>query len=267
MANLLISGPISLATLRDTLIRLEDTIIFSLIERSQFAQNSSIYKPNIIKFADGFQGSFLEWFLLEVENVHAKVRRYQSPDEYPFTKTSTTPVLEPLDYPSHLHEQGKLINVNDEIKAIYLDFVVPRISKPGDDSNYGSSATRDIECLQALSRRIHYGKFVAESKFTDPKYQEKYIELIKNKDRDAIMELLTDSNVEKKLLDRVRTKCEIFGQDLSVSTQTQTQTQDPLSNTSSGLRVSSDTVVQLYRDYIIPLTKKVEVEYLLQRLD
>jgi chorismate mutase len=24
--------------------------------------------------------------------------------------------------------------------------------------NYGSSATRDVECLQALSKRIHYGK-------------------------------------------------------------------------------------------------------------
>jgi hypothetical protein len=27
-----------------------------------------------------------------------------------------------------------------------------------DDGNYGSSATRDVEVLQALSRRIHFGK-------------------------------------------------------------------------------------------------------------
>jgi chorismate mutase len=29
----------------------------------------------------------------------------------------------------------------------------------GDDGNYGSAATRDIECLQAISRRIHCGSF------------------------------------------------------------------------------------------------------------
>ena len=27
-----------------------------------------------------------------------------------------------------------------------------------DDGNYGSSATRDVEVLQALSRRIHFGE-------------------------------------------------------------------------------------------------------------
>ena len=32
----------------------------------------------------------------------------------------------------------------------------------GDDGNYGSSAVCDTECLQALSKRIHYGKFIAE---------------------------------------------------------------------------------------------------------
>ena len=41
---------------------------------------------------------------------------------------------------------------------IYTKSIVPEICQDRDDSNYGSSATRDIECLQALSRRIHYGK-------------------------------------------------------------------------------------------------------------
>lgn len=27
-----------------------------------------------------------------------------------------------------------------------------------DDGNYGSSATRDVDVLQALSRRIHFGE-------------------------------------------------------------------------------------------------------------
>lgn len=39
------------------------------------------------------------------------------------------------------------------------------IAAAGDDGNYGSAATLDVLCLQALSKRIHYGKFVAEAKF------------------------------------------------------------------------------------------------------
>lgn len=39
------------------------------------------------------------------------------------------------------------------------------LTAPGDDFNYGSAATLDVQCLQALSQRIHYGKWVAEAKF------------------------------------------------------------------------------------------------------
>jgi chorismate mutase len=44
----------------------------------------------------------------------------------------------------------------------YVKKIAPAITKPGkgrleDDGNYGSAATRDVEVLQALSRRIHYG--------------------------------------------------------------------------------------------------------------
>ena len=35
----------------------------------------------------------------------------------------------------------------------------------GDDGNYGSAAVCDIAVLQALSKRIHFGKFIAEAKF------------------------------------------------------------------------------------------------------
>lgn len=41
---------------------------------------------------------------------------------------------------------------------IYVKDIVPTITKSGDDMNYGSSVTKDIEALQALSKRIHFGK-------------------------------------------------------------------------------------------------------------
>lgn len=51
--------------------------------------------------------------------------------------------------------------------------------------------------LQALSKRVHYGKFVAEAKFLEQR--EKYTQLIKRGDSDAIMDLLTNKGVEKQV--------------------------------------------------------------------
>ncbi len=94
--------PLSLTNIRSVLIRLEETIIFGLIERAQFAHNPRIYirgafpelrkevpsvirsssssssssttKPTDSEGADvatgGFDGSWLEWFLHETECFH-----------------------------------------------------------------------------------------------------------------------------------------------------------------------------------------------------
>ena len=45
----------------------------------------------------------------------------------------------------------------------YLKVIVPAIAEKGDDEQYGSSVITDIAVLQALSKRVHFGKFVAES--------------------------------------------------------------------------------------------------------
>lgn len=47
----------------------------------------------------------------------------------------------------------------------YVSEIVPMICEPGDDEQHGSSVVCDVSALQALSRRVHLGKFVAESKF------------------------------------------------------------------------------------------------------
>jgi chorismate mutase len=47
--------------------------------------------------------------------------------------------------------------VNSRILDFYVEKIVPGITKHVDDGNYGSAATRDVEVLQALSRRIHFG--------------------------------------------------------------------------------------------------------------
>ena len=43
---------------------------------------------------------------------------------------------------------------------------LPAICEAGDDGHHGSSVVADVACLQAISERVHYGVFVAESKYT-----------------------------------------------------------------------------------------------------
>lgn len=70
---ILTSDPLSLDRIRSILTRLEDTIIFSLIERAQFAHNPKIYRRGEfeeLRDKTGFTGSWLEWFLKETETFH-----------------------------------------------------------------------------------------------------------------------------------------------------------------------------------------------------
>ena len=73
-----LSKVLSLDNIRQTLIRQEDTIIFSLIERAQFARNAAVYEPDAIPVpgfnASGQRYSLLEYLLRETEQVHGKIR-------------------------------------------------------------------------------------------------------------------------------------------------------------------------------------------------
>jgi len=66
--------PLSLDRIRSVLVRLEDTIIFSLIERAQFAHNPRMYQRGTFKELTqiGFEGTWLDWFLKETESFHGE---------------------------------------------------------------------------------------------------------------------------------------------------------------------------------------------------
>ncbi|KAF6816974.1 chorismate mutase [Colletotrichum sojae] len=253
------SKALDLSRIRYQLIRLEDTITFHLIERAQFALNKTIYIPGALNIPNS-ELSFMDWYLCEQEKLQSIIRRYESPDEYPFfPEALQKQILKPLHYPRILHPND--VNVNDKIKKFYVETFLPalcpdfgREDRGESQENYGSSATCDIACLQALSRRIHFGKFVAESKFqSDP---EKYTKLIKAEDREGIAEAITNAAVEKKVLERLRLKCLTYGTDPSIGAGPENQA-----------KIDADSVVALYKDFVIPLTKEVEVEYLMQRLE
>jgi len=276
--------PLSLDRIRSVLIRLEDTIIFSLIERAQFAHNPRMYQKGAFKeLVDlGFNGSWLEWFLKEIESFHAKARRYTSPDEYPFTVDLPEPVLPPLDFPAILYPNK--INANLSIYSFYTCAIVPRITRREtlklaakkraqgitgseefeDDGNYGSAATLDVEVLQSISKRVHYGKFVSESKFLENPAA--FIPHILKPNRDALDALITKPEVEQKLLLRLHKKASTYAQDIVLDGEAPVNgVNGKVSTTSS--KIDVDGVVDLYESYIIPLTKEVEVDYLLNRLE
>src|SRR3954466_13872440 len=82
--------------------RLEDTITFHLIERVQFPLNKTIYVPGALNIGNS-KLSLFDWVLREQERLQSLVRRYQSPDEYPFFPDALQePILQPLNYPKIL---------------------------------------------------------------------------------------------------------------------------------------------------------------------
>lgn len=78
--------------------------------------------------------------------------------------------------------------------------------------------------------------------------KEEYIRLIKLKDSQGLMDLLSNLAVEAQVLERLRRKATVYGQ-----------------QTGSGVNVES--ICDMYLKHVIPLTKRVEVEYLMQRLE
>ena len=169
------------------------------------------------------------------------------------------PILKPLNYPQILHPNN--VNVNAKIKDFYINKFLPAVcpdfgreDRGESQENYGSAATSDFPCLQALSRRIHFGKFVAESKFrSDP---EKYTRMIKAGDREGIAESITNTAVEQTIFERLRLKAQTYGKDPYEPEGSEGPT-----------KINVDAVVAMYKDFVIPLTKEVEVEYLMQRLE
>jgi chorismate mutase len=250
----------SLDGVRDSLIRQEETIIFALIERAQYAHNAQTYERDayaslakqevIHPKLKGRSVSFLEAMLFETEQVHARARRYLSPEEHAFFPQDVArPALSELAYPPVLIDDAQ--NINPQVLDAYLTHVVPRTCSKGDDAQHGSSALADIAVLQALSRRIHYGKFVAEAKCRVESGA--FEKLAAEGDIAGIHALLENVAVEDTVVRRAMTKAVVFGQ-------------DALSGNVPGYKVDPQLVANLYRAMIIPLTKQVQVTYLLRRL-
>lgn len=199
--------------------------------------NHTIYQPGRLRIPNT-NLSLFDWMLREQERLHSLVRRYQSPDEYAFfPEVLELPVLPPLNYPKLLHPND--VNLNLDLKDIYIKNILPAVcahptrqERPEAQENYGSAATCDVLCLQALSRRIHFGKFVAEAKFRQE--TDRFKALINAGDKKSLCRLITDEAVEEKVLQRLELKAKTYGM-------------DPSEKNEAPVKINVDAVVDMYR--------------------
>ncbi len=240
---------LDLASIAATLEGLEETIISKLIDRAQFKVNPSIYNKGESEFNGEDQLSLFDLRLLYQERMDADFGRFCVPEERPFNASLPSPKRKVT-----LPDRGlgiddyNSVNLTREIRESYLE-LVKRICRPGSDGQYGSSVEHDIYAVQAIARRIHYGSlFVAESKYRESTSE--YRDLITARDRQGLMTKLTRKEVEDKIVERIRNKVEVL---------------QSTANTRVRHLIDPETVVQFYRETVIPLTKQGEVQYLLQR--
>jgi chorismate mutase len=286
---------LSLDSIRSTLIRQEETIIFSLIERAQFYKNSIVYEKGgfgtlgtplgCVTPEKGAEEelSFLEYMLLGTEVLHCRARRYTSPEEHAFFPErlpTDLDALPSLHYPEDLLSSiggANELNFNKKLMDMYINTVVPSLCTRGDDEQHGSTSLCDIAALQALSRRVHYGKFVA-----DP---EAYQRLVDANDVDGVMELLTNKAVEDQVLRRAWLKAATYGQEpllselppigktgtasivAAAAASAVVAALEALDNEEDHKKgkVEPKVIESVYRDIVIPLTKDIEVAYLFRR--
>mmetsp|Transcript_26817 Transcript_26817/g.33081 ORF Transcript_26817/g.33081 Transcript_26817/m.33081 type:complete len:438 (-) Transcript_26817:52-1365(-) len=317
-SNVKTADVLSLDSIRSTLIRQEETIIFALIERSQYRSNSICYKTDGHGFGDlgtplgastaaideylsspsrtAKSLSFLEYMLIGTEVLHCGVRRYTSPEEHPFfpqcLPSGPNAALPLLEYPTDLLSSigdASSVNFNNILLKKYIDWILPSTTKKGDDEQHGSTVLADIAVLQALSKRVHYGKFVAESKYrSNP---EEYQRLVANNDANGVMELLTNSVVEERVLRRARIKAATYGREplmtqlpdnkavectdttsfvaaaaaSAVASAFEALGQNTIEGIKNSNKIDPVAIEDIYRKFIIPLTKDIEVAYLFRR--
>lgn len=173
----------------------------------------------------------------------------------------------------------------------YLKVMVPAIAEKGDDEQYGSSVITDIAVLQALSKRVHFGKFVAESKYQSNPAG--FQQLVDAGDAEGVMALLTNEKVEEQVLLRAKLKATTYGRDPLMSSMPKVNSGDDDGSTAIIAAAAAQAVVaaieavkcndneecnstikgkvdpaiieSIYRQLIIPMTKDIEVAYLFLR--
>jgi chorismate mutase len=238
----------SLSEISQRLESFEETIVFKLIDRAQFAVNRIVYEEGKSGFKNAGNASLLEMRLAAQERIDAQFGKFCAPEERPFIDRSAPKRKAMVENREILIDDCNAVNLTKGILTAYRS-IVPLICREDDDGHYGSSVELDVYALQAISRRVHFGSFyAAECKLrSDP---DGFGALIDAYDEEGLIMRLTRKEVEERTIERIREK---------------TQATQALVNLDIRKTIKPEVVVDFYRNSIIPLTKKGQALYLLNR--
>lgn len=191
-----------LMSIRETLRLMEDSIIFTLIERSRYKSSHDC----------------LDLFRKFWNEQNSLVFKFQSS-----------------------RAESKIFSeIQEKLFSFYFTNILPANCKDK-ELPLTSVFLKDTNILFQVSERMQQGIFVAQAKFqSEP---ELYQKLAKENNEEEIMRKLTNSEVEEKILFRIEEKAK------------QLNFVNPDFN--------PEVAVSFYRDCIIPLTKEIELAYLL----
>lgn len=226
---------------------LEETIIYRLLDRCQFARNAAAYQRGASSLPGLEDCSLLQARLHMQEEMDARFGRFMVPEERPFSAQLPAAQRTPPKASNEFSINNfDVVKQGEAILPAY-DGLLTAMCPPGDDGHYGSSVEMDVSALQAIARRIHFGSlYVAESKYRAEPAE--YLRLIQKRDQDGLMQLLTRQIVEERILARVREKIDYLQRSV---------------NTRIRRVVDPELIMNFYRITIIPLTKQGEVAWLL----
>eukprot|EP00127_Corallochytrium_limacisporum_P001457 Clim_evm10s57 gene=Clim_evmTU10s57 len=234
---------LTLETGRGVLSHLEDTIIRTLVERSNFVHNPLVYQepPCDVEIGE-YHGSYFKFIAEGTELVHAAAGRYKCADEVPFfitdpAKLKNTEAQRKYDS----NENGGVLfdlrsNATQAILNAYLD-ALPKFCKDGDDGRYADTCVRDTLVIQAIAQRVHYGMVLIEIKYQ--KNRAAYDAALNSGEMSKLLELMKDYEQEERVHKSVIEKSSKYGLDV-------------------------DFALAFYRDTIMRLTFETQIDYVIR---
>jgi chorismate mutase len=229
-----------LPEIRNKLERCAVGIVLTLSERAEHPTNARIYLREEaggvpLKFSDG---DFATVFRRGRELFDGGFGRFRDNRQHPFfPESATTSLMVVREFEEQV---PRTVNKNNEIKRAYFN-LLRKLCAVGDDGEYGETASIDLDCMQRLSFRIHYGEIVAERKLLD--HPEVFKPLITANDWKGVEKALRNPAIEAGVLESVKNTWLAIGLP----------------------SISPQIVTDFYRETVIPLTVAVEVAHLRKR--
>lgn len=240
---------VSLDQIAARLEALEETIIMRFIDRAQFAANPVAYERGRSGFSGAGERSLFEVRLEAQERMDAEFGRYEVPEERPVNRDLPAPRRTVHLPASPLRiDDYSIVSQSAAIRDAYLK-CLSELCASGDDGQYGSSVELDVYAIQAIARRVHFGAlYVAEAKYRSA--PDEYRSAAGRHDTDRISAMLTRSEVEQRIVERLEKKVADLQRHV---------------NTEVRRVIGAQVIVTFYRKTVIPLTKRGQVAYLLNR--